>query len=381
MKKAYFTAPFLALLLPILSGCDTIGAKDSSVSIVYSVTTVISLLLLIGFCTLIKKKETWFITLFASVFIVNAGYFSLSISTTLEEALLANRIAYLGSAVLPLAMLMIIQNSCNIKFNKLFTSVLIITSIVVFLIAASPGYLDIYYNSVTLTSVNGATVLDKEYGSWHCVYLFYLLSYFGAMIATITYAIFKRKIQTAMQAVIIASAVFINIGVWFLEQLVKIDFEILSVSYIITELFLLTLHLMIQENEWMLSNNKADITKNPCIVDCNTEETLNDIVVTQISETEDLVEDTKEAECVPVTPEQDEKCIYFEQQLDTLTATERSIYKMHVDKMTTKDILLALNIKENTLKYHNKNLYSKLGVSSRKELREIAEIISRKANV
>ena len=178
------------------------------------------------------------------------------------------------------------------------------------------------------------------------------------MIATFTYAIFKRKIQTAMQAVIIASAVFINIGVWFLEQLVKIDFEILSVSYIITELFLLTLHLMIQENEWMLSNNKADITKNPCIVDCNTEETLNDIVVTQISETEDLVEDTKEAECVPVTPEQDEKSIYFEQQLDTLTATERSIYKMHVDKMTTKDILLAMNIKENTLKYHNKNLQS-----------------------
>lgn len=381
MKKAYFTAPFLALLLPILSGCDTIGAKDSSVSIVYGVTTVISLLLLIGYCTLIKKKETWFITLFASVFIVNAGYFSLSISTTLEEALLANRIAYLGSAVLPLAMLMIIQNSCNIKFNKLFTSVLIITSIVVFLIVASPGYLDIYYKSVTLTSVNGATVLDKEYGSWHCVYLFYLLSYFGAMIATITYAIFKRKIQTAIQAVIIASAVFINIGVWFLEQLVKIDFEILSVSYIITELFLLALHLMIQENEWMLSKNTAEIAKTPNIVDCNTEETLNDFTVTQIAETEDVIEDTKEVERAPIAPEQAEKCTYFKQQLDTLTATERNIYKMHVDKMTTKDILLALNIKENTLKYHNKNLYSKLGVTSRKELREIAELISQIVNV
>ena len=67
MKKAYFTAPFLAMLLPILSGCNTIGAKNSSVAIVYGVTTVVSLLLLIGYCTLIKKKETWFITLFASV--------------------------------------------------------------------------------------------------------------------------------------------------------------------------------------------------------------------------------------------------------------------------------------------------------------------------
>jgi len=32
----------------------------------------------------------------------------------------------------------------------------------------------------------------------------------------------------------------------------------------------------------------------------------------------------------------------------------------------------TLNIKENTLKYHNKNLYGKLGVSSRKQLLERA---------
>jgi DNA-binding CsgD family transcriptional regulator len=31
-----------------------------------------------------------------------------------------------------------------------------------------------------------------------------------------------------------------------------------------------------------------------------------------------------------------------------------------------------LNIKENTLKFHNKNLYSKLGISSRKQLLSIA---------
>ena len=368
MKKAYFTAPFLAMLLPILSGCNAIGSKNSSVAIVYGVTTVVSLLLLIGYCTLIKKKETWFITLLASVLIVNAGYFSLSISTTLAEALLANRIAYLGSAMLPLAMLMIIQNSCNIKFNKLITSALVVTSIVVFLIAASPGYLDIYYKSVTLDFINGAAVLNKEYGSWHCIYLFYLLSYFGAMITTITYAIIKRKIQTAMHAVIIASAVFINIGVWLLEQLVRIDFEILSVSYIITELFLLALHLMLQENEWMISKSKTEIAEVTSDVNCEINDIENDIDDIQVNDTQDVKVDLEEIECVTIAPEQAEKCTYFEQQLDTLTATERKIYKLHLDKKTTKEIIIELNIKENTLKYHNKNLYSKLGVTSRKEL-------------
>ena len=35
-----------------------------------------------------------------------------------------------------------------------------------------------------------------------------------------------------------------------------------------------------------------------------------------------------------------------------------------------------MSIKENTLKYHNKNIYSKLGVSSRKQLIEIAPLLN-----
>ena len=36
--------------------------------------------------------------------------------------------------------------------------------------------------------------------------------------------------------------------------------------------------------------------------------------------------------------------------------------------MSTKEVLSEKNIAESTLKYHNRNLYGKLGVSSRKEL-------------
>ena len=37
--------------------------------------------------------------------------------------------------------------------------------------------------------------------------------------------------------------------------------------------------------------------------------------------------------------------------------------------------MAALEIKENTLKYHNKNIYAKLGVSSRKQLVMIASLL------
>ncbi|MBP3372146.1 MAG: helix-turn-helix transcriptional regulator, partial [Clostridia bacterium] len=55
-----------------------------------------------------------------------------------------------------------------------------------------------------------------------------------------------------------------------------------------------------------------------------------------------------------------------------LTPKEREIFDLYVAGQSTKDIMQKLNIKENTLKFHNKNIYGKLGVSSRKQLVTLA---------
>ena len=69
------------------------------------------------------------------------------------------------------------------------------------------------------------------------------------------------------------------------------------------------------------------------------------------------------------------KLDFFEASLPDLTPTERIIYNAHVEGKTTREIMEEQNIKENTLKYHNKNIYSKLGVSSKKELMEVAKAL------
>ena len=48
---------------------------------------------------------------------------------------------------------------------------------------------------------------------------------------------------------ILATAEFVNIGVWLIEQLSDMTFEMLSVSYIISELFLLGVHMVASENQ------------------------------------------------------------------------------------------------------------------------------------
>ncbi|MBQ4557120.1 MAG: hypothetical protein IJA60_05690 [Clostridia bacterium] len=339
MRKIFSIVAFFTTCL--LTGCSAIGDKPMDMSAIYLATTLLSILMLIGYLTLIHKKELWLMVLFASTVVVNIGYLWLANSNSLDSALMANRLAYLGSVFLPLAMLLTIIKVCRLKHFKWMPYQLVAVSLFVFFIAASPGYSDIYYKEVSLRTVNGVTVLEKVYGPWHVLFLVFLLAYFAAMVAAIIHATVKKSMPSPIQAVFLASAVFANLGVWLLEQLVKIEFEFLSVSYIISEIFLLELYLMMQDGE------KLFVAPSP------EQPTTESKQPKELSEQQEL----------------------FVKGLKKLTPTEKSIYNFYLEGKSTKEIMAELNIKENTLKFHNKNLYSKLGVSSRKQLIEIAKYL------
>ena len=221
-------------------------------------------------------------------------------------------------------------------------SALVVLSVVVFFIAASPGYSTVYYKEVELATVNGATVLNKVYGPLHIVYTVYLIGYFIAIIATTIYAFTKKAVVDTASSVFLVLATFVNVAVWFVEQIAKFEFEFLSISYLITELFLLALI-------FALSQNKQNETLNQ-----NQEKKENAIENSEFSQ--DQIE-------------------FFVAGIKTLTPTEKAIFDAHLSRVTTKEITSSFNIKENTLKFHNKNIYSKLGVSSKKQLLEMYKYI------
>ena len=149
MKKLSAIVCIIALTMLNLTGCSSVGGKNASFSAVYGACALLSLLLLIGSVFAVRKKRFWVIMLFSSVLVVNIGYTLLSLSSSLDAALWANRISYLGSVFLPLSMLMIILDVTNTKYRKLLPRILISISVIIFLIAASPGILPIYYKEVS----------------------------------------------------------------------------------------------------------------------------------------------------------------------------------------------------------------------------------------
>ena len=146
-----------------------------------------SLLLLPIYFLFVRKKhdEPWMFIFCICVSIVNLGYTLIALSGTVEFALFANKVAYLGQVMLPLCMFMMISGRCGYKYNKLVTFALIGAAALMYAIILTTGHLDWYYTDATIENVAGATILKKEYGVLHPTNLIYVLSYFVGMITVL----------------------------------------------------------------------------------------------------------------------------------------------------------------------------------------------------
>lgn len=326
-----------------------------NMAIIYGVIAVFSLGLTAGYYFLVQKKERLLLMIHCSVVIVNIGYFLQSVSKTLNGALFANRISYLGSVCLPLCMLLIILNVCRIQYGKRTIGILLLVSSVVFLIAASPGYLDVYYKNVSIKFIDGAAKLVKEYGPLHQIYYLYLFSYFGAMVGVILYSAAKKDGTPHKLAVFLASVVLGNVGIWFVEQMIDVNFEFLSVSYIITELLLVLLYSMLEDGVLADELGMTDT----CAENSGGEESVSEESVSEGRTVVNSVE--TEGENADIL-----NAVWMEQ----LTAREKEVLFHILSNKKRKDIAEELCVSENTIKKHTSHIFAKLGVSSRMELFE-----------
>jgi hypothetical protein len=213
---------------------------------------------MVGICVVSdKKRDVWLLLIFVSVSICNLGYFMLSVSQSLSSALNSNRLAYLGSVFLPFFILMMVLRFCGMKRPKPLMITLVTIGIVMLGITTSPGILPIYYSTVDIEIINGATKLVREYGPLHTLYYVYLIGYMFSMVVVAIYAIAKKKIRSPLHTVLLLCTVFCNILIWLVEQFLTRGFERLSVSYILTECLILAVYRSMQKQGLMVKEGRT----------------------------------------------------------------------------------------------------------------------------
>lgn len=302
--------------------------------IVYGVTMAISLMMLIGYVSIIRKKDKWLLAVFVAVTIVNAGYFMLSLAKSVEFALVANKIAYFGSVFLPMFMLLTIFDLNRIHYNKVLPISLAVIGVLIFALVCTSGYLPWYYKEVSLGYADGASKLIKVYGPAHITYLIYLVLYFATMIGGIIYSAVKKK-TVSKHTILMAGVVFGNIAVWFMEQMIELNFEFLSISYLLSELVLLAIYWMVQDLEKSILQKRVAMG-----MDVTNEEKVA-LLLTRLPKGE------------------------------SLTQREKEILIALIENKKRREIAEELNISENTVKTHTAHVYDKLGVKGKDELSDI----------
>jgi len=313
---------------------------------IYIIFLVIEILLLFGYSYLIKRKETWMYILMTSTIVALIGYLMISLSSNLDFAIFANKVAYLGSVFLSLSMFMIIVKLCNFEISKKIMYCLIASAVIMFLIVCTTGYQPWYYKSIEFVNDSQGPMLVKSYGFLYPIYIIYVVGYFiGMIISVVMFSIKNKKPGASKYAGFMTAAVGINIVVWIGEKFIPLNFEFLTISYLISELMFFFVY-------WLLQDYMH----------------LNDIPKPVEGKSKIIFVDSKEK------AEKLEKIISRLPDGVTLSSRQMDILEGILDGKSRKEIAADLCLSENTVKMHTSSLFKILNVSSREEIFNIIEL-------
>lgn len=159
------------------------------------------------------------------------GYFFLSISRTLEEALFSQIIGYVGCVFLPVFYFFLVMEICHFELLKYIKIILVLCQWCIFGFVCTIGRNELFYKSVEMRKIAGMVVLDKIYGPFHTVaigsmYLYLLLSF-----AVVIYALAKKKSVERKNVITLLTLMTIAIGVYVVQKLVSIEYNIIPLAY------------------------------------------------------------------------------------------------------------------------------------------------------
>ena len=318
--------------------------KEGVLSIIYGIVAFLSVMVLIFYFMFDQKKKPLFLALFSCVAASNSGYFLMAICNSLAVAKLANAISYFGGAFSMLVMLLIIYDVCQMRKRPWLTWLLIGISVAFFALAASGDWLGLYYRSVSLKTVNGTTLLIKQYGPLHGLYALYLAGYIVLMLLCIGYAAKTKRLSSPKYTTFLMVTVLLNVCVWLVEQSIDEEFEFLCVSYIVTEIMLLLIYNMLCD--YGIIRPELGV--------------LSVQMLTQLN--------TRQIDPGALPSGMEDMFRSFAEKAQALSAAERRILNYYIDGHDIAEIPDLAYISIHTVKKHNRSIYQKLDIASRDEL-------------
>ena len=206
---------------------------------IYIICFSIALLLLLYIISYARVVDYNIVLLCVVVAISNGGYYALSVSTKLEEAILGNTLSYVLGIFSPMLFFFIICSICRIRIPSIAVSIMSAIQIFIYMTVCTCGKLDIFYKTIQFHQSEAGAYLTKTYGPMHTAYLVSLAVYTLAGIVAAIYSIRRKTVVSRTNVDIMLFVDLFSISVYANERLVKNTVELMPIAATITLVIIL----------------------------------------------------------------------------------------------------------------------------------------------
>ena len=184
-----------------------------------------------------KHFDINFTMIFTLIPVACLGYLLSSLATTMDGALTAQKIIYIGGSFLQLFIVLCILNLCQIPVPRGVRTGMFILCTAVYASVLTIGHSDLFYSRSSFEIVNGEPVLLREYGFMHTV--FYALV--GLFLLTGLIAIVyswrrKKEIPRRILLLLVIPDIVCVLAYFVVLKLVGSQLDLVPLGYVIAEL-------------------------------------------------------------------------------------------------------------------------------------------------
>ena len=185
------------------------------------------------------KQDGPYPLIFFAIFIACTGHLFLAMSTNLDQAILANKLNYIGAIFMPLLTFDACLSVCKIRFPVWGHMLLTLFVYIVFALSATVGYSDIYYKTIEFVETNGVGNYVATYGPGHDVFNLMVVGFFVANVGLIVYAFLRKRNVSYKSLMAIASIELASVIALFVSRILESDTVVMPAVYIFDQFALL----------------------------------------------------------------------------------------------------------------------------------------------
>ncbi|MCR4645095.1 MAG: HD domain-containing protein [Oscillospiraceae bacterium] len=155
---------------------------------------------------------------------------------TLEAALVANRLSYIGACYLLLIITLSVFSLCSIELPRYVRLLMFCASTFVYLSALLADKYQLFYRSITMEIEDGVPVFHKEYSFMHTVFICMVILYFLMIISAMAYSLAKKKQVSRKNILLLFLPIMVCMFCYFGGRKITDRVELLPAGYVFAQI-------------------------------------------------------------------------------------------------------------------------------------------------